>query len=265
MTRRRGKDVIDPRPVLGAALRAANLSAGPRLVALALWAYADYRTGEAYPSLVTIAELSGVDYRHVRRCVDQLEASGIIAVDQRPGRCAVYRFPVVRASHTPGTPPVPRASHTPGTGEPDALTPGVSHTPYPGYPIPHEPTPPKERSSEEEEEEERSAAPPGAACSAPRSTTTTPRTFTPGAEAAARDVAADLGKRWPKAVGALDIGKLAVAIEGLLSLGHAPAAIREHMESAGKPRESATGYAVAHLAKLKELEPKFTVGSTFTV
>ncbi len=91
MTRRRGKDVIDPRPVLGAALRAANLSAGPRLVALALWAYADYRTGEAYPSLVTIAELSGVDYRHVRRCVDQLEASGIIAVDQRPGRCAVYR------------------------------------------------------------------------------------------------------------------------------------------------------------------------------
>src|SRR6266581_620386 len=66
----------DPRLALGAALKAANLPGGPRVVAMALWTY--YRTGETCLSVTELGETCGYGVRHVRRCLRDLEVAGII-------------------------------------------------------------------------------------------------------------------------------------------------------------------------------------------
>lgn len=82
----------DWRQTLGERFRAAELSNGARLVALAIATYADHATGAgAWPSQVTLAKVTGLNRRSVQRALQRLETAGIIQV-QRTGRVSRYAF-----------------------------------------------------------------------------------------------------------------------------------------------------------------------------
>ena len=56
------------------------------LVLLAIADSADNTTGDAYPSIQTLADLSRLSERGVRYSIRRLEAMGELSVCQRPGR-----------------------------------------------------------------------------------------------------------------------------------------------------------------------------------
>lgn len=89
-----------------------------RLWAILSGAYADYSTGEAFPSRNTLAGILGVSVRTVVRYVTQLETAGWLEVVRR--RTAngdwtsnLYRLPTLS---TGVVPPVSLPSDTNGTG-----------------------------------------------------------------------------------------------------------------------------------------------------
>lgn len=139
----------DPRVALGRALKAAGLGTGPRLVALALWTYADWQTGAgARPSTTTLSTIVGRSVRDVRRFLRELEDAGILESRQVSGRATHYRVVI----HTPGPPDPgsqgPRVTGTPGQGGPP--TPGPPDPPprVPVTPRTHEPNEPNSRGPE---------------------------------------------------------------------------------------------------------------------
>ena len=106
----------------------ADLTTGDRLVLLILADYANHRTGDAYPSVGKVAGVAGMHPSSVRRCLDRLARSGLIAVVNRPGKASTYRFPLDpplstvrapgRAVDNPdpapvGAYPAPLGAHTP--------------------------------------------------------------------------------------------------------------------------------------------------------
>jgi hypothetical protein len=72
--------------------RRRDLTRGARSVLLVLSTYAG-RDGRAWPSADTIGHVVGLEAGSVRRYLAELERTGIVAGDHRPGRTTVYRFP----------------------------------------------------------------------------------------------------------------------------------------------------------------------------
>lgn len=88
-----------------------------RLWAILSGAYADYSTGEAFPSRNTLADFLGVSVRTVVRYITQLEQSGWVEVTRRRAANGdwtsnLYRLPLLS---TNGVPPVSLGSATPVT------------------------------------------------------------------------------------------------------------------------------------------------------
>ena len=89
----------------GGTVRDSGLTTGDRVIA---WTIASYANGgaQAWPSLRTLHDDTGLHVRSIRRVIDRLAARGVFAVMARPGRPTVYTFsthPTVRPSaHTNG-------------------------------------------------------------------------------------------------------------------------------------------------------------------
>lgn len=102
-------------------------STSQRFVLLALASYAG-PDGRAWPSVPTLAAVTGYNPSYVRRVLAQLVKLGVIEVTERPGRSSMRRFPidppapsnVVELSPTPrprgaGSLSTPRASEARGS------------------------------------------------------------------------------------------------------------------------------------------------------
>ena len=75
--------------------RDCRMTAADRVVMWTMQSYTDWRSGETFVSLATIATDICVDVRSVRRIVRRLEGYGVItAGERRVGRSTVYRFPL---------------------------------------------------------------------------------------------------------------------------------------------------------------------------
>jgi hypothetical protein len=86
------------------------LTPAEKLVALVIADYYNSELGYAYPSMERLAAESLVGDRHCRRIVKQLEAKGVLAIEQGGGRFANrYRFPGL----TGGLPPVKNVEPAP--------------------------------------------------------------------------------------------------------------------------------------------------------
>lgn len=81
-----------------------------RLVWCALFAHADYSSGEAFPRLRVLAELCALSLRCVRNAIRTLEALGLVRSQFRTGHATLYRLtlptqtPARAAPRHPGTP-----------------------------------------------------------------------------------------------------------------------------------------------------------------
>ncbi len=62
-------------------------------VMLVLYRFADFQTGDCWPSLATIARLTGMDIRSITRALQALEIKGIITKEQKGRGC---RRPTIR-------------------------------------------------------------------------------------------------------------------------------------------------------------------------
>jgi DNA-binding transcriptional MocR family regulator len=106
-----------------------NLSDGAvRLWAILSGRYADYSTGEAYPSRTTLAGLLGVSVRSVSRYVNQLEQAGWLTVEHRKtaaGDWAPNLYRLATLSTGRDTSALPRDTSGMRVGTP------VAHKPYP--------------------------------------------------------------------------------------------------------------------------------------
>jgi hypothetical protein len=73
-----------------------------QLVLLRLAYYADNEGRNAYPSMLTIADQTGITERHVQRCIKALEANGHIAVERQkePGKNPRNIYTILRPWHT---------------------------------------------------------------------------------------------------------------------------------------------------------------------
>lgn len=65
-----------------------------KLVAITLATYADYETGECYPSIQTLMDDTGLSNRVVGLHIKHIENLGILVVDRSNGRRSYYRFDV---------------------------------------------------------------------------------------------------------------------------------------------------------------------------
>ena len=72
-----------------------TLDAGPKLALIALVQHYNDRTGQCFPSMKTIARLSGnISEKQARRHVNALIALGLVTSVPRAGRSCCYRFHV---------------------------------------------------------------------------------------------------------------------------------------------------------------------------
>ena len=76
------------------AVRQISMSPTTKLVAITLATYADYETGECYPSIQTLMDDTGLSNRAVGLHIKHIENLGILVVDRSNGRRSYYRFDV---------------------------------------------------------------------------------------------------------------------------------------------------------------------------
>ncbi|WHP06787.1 helix-turn-helix domain-containing protein [Acinetobacter corruptisaponis] len=74
------------------AIRMMRMPATTKLVAMTLATYADYKTGECYPTVETLMEDTGLSNRAVCQHIRHIESLGILAVDRSNGRRSYYKF-----------------------------------------------------------------------------------------------------------------------------------------------------------------------------
>ena len=105
------------------AVRQISMPPTTKLVAITLATYADYETGECYPSIQTLMDDTGLSNRAVGLHIKHIENLGILVVDRSNGRRSYYRFDVeilskaVTQGHTnyqeqPIEQPIERSSNT---------------------------------------------------------------------------------------------------------------------------------------------------------
>ena len=92
------------------ALKDPRLHPSDKLVLLALGAHTD-TNGRCWPSVATLAELSGLRDRSVQRSVVRLTAAGYVELERRAGRATIYRVVYDSPIATPDklSPPTPRS------------------------------------------------------------------------------------------------------------------------------------------------------------
>ncbi|WP_111883830.1 MULTISPECIES: helix-turn-helix domain-containing protein [Acinetobacter] len=76
------------------AVRQISMPPTTKLVAITLATYADYETGECYPSIQTLMDDTGLSNRAVGLHIKHIENLGILVVDRSNGRRSYYRFDV---------------------------------------------------------------------------------------------------------------------------------------------------------------------------
>src|SRR5262249_51219896 len=107
-----------------------GLSRNALRVLIVLASYADPVSGEAYPSLKTIAELSGLDRRDVRRAVDELTKGGLLTCQRRFDEAGDLTSTLYRVTIQVGVPaPPPGGADTPTVGVPAPSPGGGARTP----------------------------------------------------------------------------------------------------------------------------------------
>ena len=74
------------------AVRQISMPPTTKLVAITLATYADYKTGECYPTVETLMEDTGLSNRAVCQHIRHIESMGILAVDRSNGRRSHYKF-----------------------------------------------------------------------------------------------------------------------------------------------------------------------------
>ncbi|ELW85697.1 MULTISPECIES: helix-turn-helix domain-containing protein [Acinetobacter] len=74
------------------AVRQISMPPTTKLVAITLATYADYETGECYPSIQTLMDDTGLSNRAVGLHIKHIESLGILVVDRSNGRRSYYRF-----------------------------------------------------------------------------------------------------------------------------------------------------------------------------
>ena len=74
------------------AVRSMKMEKTTKHVAVFLATYADYETGECYPSIQTLMEDTGLSNRAICQHIKLLEKMGILVVDRSNGRRSYYRF-----------------------------------------------------------------------------------------------------------------------------------------------------------------------------
>ena len=74
------------------AVRSIKMEKTTKHVAVFLATYADYETGECYPSIQTLMEDTGLSNRAICQHIKLLEKMGILVVDRANGRRSYYRF-----------------------------------------------------------------------------------------------------------------------------------------------------------------------------
>ena len=76
------------------AVRQISMPPTTKLVAITLATYADYETGECYPSIQTLMDDTGLSNRVVCQHIKNIEKMGILVADRSNGRRSYYRFDV---------------------------------------------------------------------------------------------------------------------------------------------------------------------------
>lgn len=76
------------------AVRQISMPPTTKLVAITLATYADYETGECFPSIQTLMDDTGLSNRAVGLHIKHIENLGILVVDRSNGRRSYYRFDV---------------------------------------------------------------------------------------------------------------------------------------------------------------------------
>ena len=76
------------------AIRSIQMHPTTKLVAMTLATYADYETGECYPSIQTLVEDTGLSNRVVCLHIKHIEQLGILTADRSNGRRSYYKFDV---------------------------------------------------------------------------------------------------------------------------------------------------------------------------
>lgn len=76
------------------AVRQISMPSTTKLVAITLASYANYETGECFPSVQTLMEDTGLSNRVVGLHIKHIEKLGILVVDRSNGRRSSYRFDV---------------------------------------------------------------------------------------------------------------------------------------------------------------------------
>ncbi len=255
------------REKLGEQFRDAELSMGARLVALALWTYRNNRTGETFPSLPTLAAVTGMNRRNVQRNIDRLVEAGVIEVlERKQGRVVVYEFADPAAPESRGM-QQGSSSGTRGAQEPQG---GGAQGPRVKGAAPERrggaalkgrgraalrgrPNSSTRRNVVEEEDEETGSGSAGAAPALSE---------IEGKDLVVSRLICDLvHKRWIRKapqVGKPDPLVLAPVFESLHLDGWTVKQITQHAETAGVPNRSATGFLVAHMRQLSERDAEAT-------
>lgn len=76
------------------AVRQISMPPTTKLVAITLATYADYETGECYPSIQTLMDDTGLSNRVVCQHIKNIEKMGILVADRSNGRRSYYLFDV---------------------------------------------------------------------------------------------------------------------------------------------------------------------------
>jgi hypothetical protein len=74
-----------------------------RAVLWTMGSYVNWRTGDTWVSLATVAADLNCAIRTVQYAVRRLIAAGLIAEDRRPGRTTIWRFPLAGVIHSGAT------------------------------------------------------------------------------------------------------------------------------------------------------------------
>lgn len=75
-----------------AAIRGMSMHSTTKLVAITLATYADYQTGECWPTVEQLMADTGLSNRVVCEHIKHIESMGILAVDRSNGRRSYYKF-----------------------------------------------------------------------------------------------------------------------------------------------------------------------------
>lgn len=88
--------------IMAEVARHSQVKGSMRLILLELAYYVDDEGKNAYPSMTTLADRSGITERHVQRCLKQLEEEGSIAVlrDKEPGKRPRNIYTIARPWNT---------------------------------------------------------------------------------------------------------------------------------------------------------------------